>query len=117
MKIIDSNEIPWSQGDFGLRYLVQGPHIEWGILRMKPGGSSKDYGQHLHHVVEETFFFLSGSPKILINGEEIRCKPGMAVRVDPHDSHCLVNDTEEDFEVLFIKYPYDPKDRHPDPMA
>ncbi len=111
---IDTNEMPWSLGESGVKYVAQGPNIEWGILKMKPGQSSEDYGRHIHHVVEETFYFISGNPKIVINGEEHRVRPGDSFRIDPNDSHCLINDTDEDFTALFIKHPYDPTDRHPD---
>lgn len=112
MRKVDSTEIPWTLGDAGVRYVVQGPNIEWGILRMKPGQSSYDYGKHIHHVVEETFYFIEGTPKFVINGEEHRMKPGMAVVIEPHDDHAVVNDTDQDFVALFIKHPYMPEDRH-----
>ena len=33
---IDTNEMPWSLGESGVKYVAQGPNIEWGILKMKP---------------------------------------------------------------------------------
>lgn len=113
MKLIDSNQIDWSLGDSGVRYIVQGPDVEWGILKMKPGQSSKDYGLHIHHVVEETFYIISGTPKIIVEGVEHRLKPGVALTVEPYDHHNVVNDTDEDMVALFIKTPYMPEDRHP----
>lgn len=113
MKRIDTNDIPWTLGDSGVRYAVKGPNIEWGVLKMKPGQSSYDYGKHIHHVVEETFYFISGSPKFVINGEEYRIQPGDAIVIEPYDDHALVNDTDEDMLALFMKHPYIPEDRHP----
>jgi len=113
MKKIDSNDIPWSWGDAGVRYMHQGPDIEWGLLRMKPGQSSHDYGKHIHHVVTETFYFISGTPKFIINGKEYRIQPGESYVIEPYDDHNLVNDTNEDLLALFIKHPYMPEDRHP----
>ncbi|MGI6458163.1 MAG: cupin domain-containing protein [bacterium] len=113
MKKVDSNSLNWSLESSGVKYMVQGPNIEWGILKMKPGQSSLDYGKHIHHVVEETFYFISGSPKFIINGEEHRVKPGEAYVIEPYDDHCVVNDTDEDFVAIFIKHPFMPEDRHP----
>lgn len=113
MRKIEPEAIPWSLGDAGVRYLQQGPDLEWGILKMKPGQSSKDYGRHIHRVVEETFYLLSGSLKVIINGEEHRLEPGQALVVEPNDYHDLINDTSEDIVALFMKHPYLPEDRIP----
>ncbi|MDP8246493.1 MAG: cupin domain-containing protein [Candidatus Hinthialibacter antarcticus] len=112
MKKLDSNEIPWSLGDSGVKYIVQGPDVEWGVLKMKPGQSSKNYGLHIHHVVVESFYIIEGTPKIVVEGVEHRLKPGMTLTVEPHDHHNVVNDTEQDMVALFIKSPYMPEDRH-----
>jgi len=111
MKKVNANDVPWSWGDAGVRYVMQGPHIEWGILKMKPGQSSKDYGRHVHHEVEETFYFLSGSPRFIVQGVEYRVQPGDAFRVDPEEDHDLINDTQEDCVAVFMKFPYNPADR------
>lgn len=113
MKRLKGDSVPWSLGDSGVRYMIQGPEVEWGILRMKPGQSSKDYGLHIHHVVEETFYIISGKPKFIVNGETFRAGPGDAIVIEPYDHHNLVNDTQEPFEALFLKHPYMPDDRHP----
>lgn len=113
MRKVDSNAMPWPLGESGVKYLGQGPGYEWGVVKLAPGQSSKDYGLHIHHVVEETFYFLSGTPKFVIQGEEHRVKPGEAYVIEPRDRHNLVNDTEEDCVAVFMKYPYDPSDRHP----
>lgn len=113
MRKVQSDDIQWTLGDSGVRYYIQGPNVEWGILRMKPGQSSRDYGLHIHHVVEETFYIISGTPKFIVNGEEFRAKPGDAIVIEPYDHHNLINDTDENFEALFVKHPYMPEDRHP----
>ncbi len=114
MKYRNADEVSWSMGDAGAKYMMQGPNIEWGLVRMKPGQSSRDYGRHVHRVVEETFFFLEGTPKFVINGVEHRVKPGDAFRIDAGEKHDLINDTEEDCVAVFMKFPYLPDDRIPD---
>lgn len=109
----NANDISWSLGDAGAKYVMRGPNVEWGLLKMKPGQSSKDYGRHIHRVVEETFFFLEGSPRFMVNGTEYRVRPGDAFRVEPEEKHDLINDTDEDCIAIFIKYPYLPDDKIP----
>lgn len=109
----NANDLPWSHGESGAKYVMRGPYVEWGVVRMKPGQSSKDYGRHIHRVVEETFFFLEGSPKFVIDGVEYRVRPGDAFRIEPEEKHDLINDTEQDCVAVFIKYPYLPDDRIP----
>jgi len=111
MQKVNVNEIPWSWGDSGVRYVMQGPHVEWGVLKLKAGQSSKDYGKHVHHEVEETFYFLSGAPKFVIEGEEHRVRPGDAYRIEPKEDHDLINDADEECVAVFIKFPYNPHDR------
>ncbi len=113
MQYVNSNDIPWSKGDHGVRYVMRGPNTEWGILRLKPGQSSADYGQHIHERVEETFYFMEGSPRFVIGGVEHQVKPGDAYRVDPGETHNLINDTDENVVAVFIKWPFDPSDRIP----
>lgn len=112
MKKIDSNAMDWSLGDAGVKYMQNGQGYEWGIVKLKPGQSSKDYGLHIHHIVEETFYFMQGTPKFVIQGEEHRVHPGEAYVIEAYDKHNLINDTDEDCVAVFIKYPFDPSDRH-----
>lgn len=113
MDYANANEIAWSRGDHGAKYIMQGPNVEWGIVKLKPGQSSKDYGKHIHKVVEETFYFLEGTPRFIIAGKEHHVKPGDAYRVAPGEEHDLINDTDRDCVAVFIKWPFDPSDRIP----
>jgi len=109
----NANDLPWSLCDSGVKYVMRGPSVEWGVLRMKPGQSSGDYGRHIHRVVEETFFFLEGSPKFVVNAVEYRVRPGDAFRIEADEPHDLINDTNQDCVAVFIKYPYLPDDKIP----
>ena len=111
MEKIKESEEEYRGGDWGVKYLFRGPKIDWGVILLKPG---QRLGGHYHHEVEETFYFLSGTPKFVIDGIEHRVQPGEAYRVEAHESHDLINDTTEDLIAIFIKYPYNPEDRHAD---
>lgn len=98
----------WRRGNSGVKYMGRGPRIDWGIAKFMPG---EELGPHYHRVVEETFYFPAGSPKMIVDGKEYRAEAGDAFRVEPGETHNIVNDTDSDVIVVFIKAPYDPEDK------
>jgi mannose-6-phosphate isomerase-like protein (cupin superfamily) len=94
--------------DHGPKYMFRGPHMEWGIILLKPG---QELGLHLHNETEETFYIIKGNPKMIINEEEYRSSIGDAFKIDPLEKHNLVNDTSNEIRVIFIKVPYNPEDK------
>ncbi len=108
MEKVNEQELEFRHGDHGPKYLIRGPKWEGGIIVFKPG---QTLGRHYHNEVEETFYFLEGSPKIIINDKDIRVKPGDVFRIDPGEAHNIVNDTPNDMRAVFIKCPCLPKDK------
>lgn len=108
MKRVNENDMEYRFGDWGPKYLVRGPKIDWGVILLKPGES---LGRHFHKEVEETFFFLSGTPTFKANGEEYRVKEGDAFIMEPDDRHDIENNTDRPVKMVFIKCPYLPKDK------
>ena len=108
MERVNEADFEFRHGDHGPRYLLRGPRIEWGIIVFKPG---QELGKHCHREVEETFYFLEGSPLMVVEGEEHRVSPGDAFRLDPPECHNIINDTEADTRLIFIKTPYLPDDK------
>ena len=108
MERVNANELEYRSGDAGVKYLFRGPRIDWGVLRMKPGDT---LGRHYHERIEETFYFPAGTPTMVVNGERFRIRAGDAVRLEPEDTHDIINDTEEVVDCVFIKSAYDPKDK------
>jgi len=108
MEQVNEQDLEYRGGDSGVKYLFRGPVIDWGRLRMKPG---ETLGHHYHDRVEETFYFLEGEPLMIVNGEKIRVRRGDAFRLEPHDNHDIVNDTDDVVDAVFIKSTYDPKDK------
>lgn len=105
-----NNELEQSfrDGDCGVKYMFRGPNIDWGVILMKPG---RTLGGHYHEETEETFFFQKGTPIMRVNDRDHRVKEGDAFRLTPPDRHDIINDTNEDITIIFIKYPYRPKDK------
>ena len=83
--------------------MSRGPNIDRGIIVLKPGESLKP---HYHNQVEETFYFLKGALKLIIEDREYRVKEGGAFRIEPKERHDLVNDTQEAVKAVMIKFPY-----------
>jgi mannose-6-phosphate isomerase-like protein (cupin superfamily) len=108
MHRVNEKECKFRVGDWGVKYILRGPRIDWGIILLKSG---KTMGAHGHKEVEETFYFIKGSPKILVNDVEYRVKEGDAFRLEPLEKHDIVNDTQEEVKLIFIKTPYLPEDK------
>jgi len=108
MEKVNEQEKQFRKGDSGPKYLFRGPRIEWGVLILKP---QETLGKHYHQEVEETFYFLEGSPIIYINEVSFSVKPGDAFRIEPRESHDIINQTINNVKAIFIKYPYLPDDK------
>ncbi|MBN1897809.1 MAG: cupin domain-containing protein [Spirochaetes bacterium] len=108
MENINEFEKEFRQGDSGPKYMFRGPRFEWGILVLKPG---QTLGKHFHNKVEETFFLEKGSVIMKINDKEIKAKAGDAFRLEPKESHDIINHSDVDARFIFIKVPYLPDDK------
>jgi quercetin dioxygenase-like cupin family protein len=108
MERANEQEKEFRHGDHGPKYLFRGPRIEWGIIVFKPG---QELGPHKHAEVEETFYFLEGAPQMIVNEVTHRVQPGDAFRIEPGEAHNIINDTDSDTRLVFIKCPYIPDDK------
>ncbi len=95
-------------GPSGVKYLFRGPRIDWGVIKFLPG---EELGAHYHNRVEETFYFTQGTPLMVVNDKQFRVKVGDAFRLEPGDTHNIVNNTDQEVHAIFIKCPYDPEDK------
>jgi quercetin dioxygenase-like cupin family protein len=108
MERINEADCEFRFGDHGPKYLLRGPRIEWGVIVFRPG---QELGKHCHREVEETFYFLEGTPRMVVEGESYRVRPGDVFRLDPPECHNIINDTDADTRLIFIKSPYLPHDK------
>ncbi len=108
MERVSEKDMPYRGGDSGVKYLMRGPRIDWGVILMQPGES---LGAHYHHEVEETFYVVEGAGTFAVNDERYPAKQGDVFRMEPTDRHEVVNDTDAPLKLVFIKCPFLPKDK------
>ena len=108
MEKVNEKDKQFRSGDWGPKYLIRGPLMEWGILVLK---ANRSLGAHLHNETEETFYFLEGHPKIIVDDAEYRVEAGDAFRIEPKEKHDIINDTDILIKAIFMKCPYNPEDK------
>jgi mannose-6-phosphate isomerase-like protein (cupin superfamily) len=105
MQIVNEQEMP-EKG--GVRYIIRGPHIDWGVITLQPGQAM---GPHLHNEVEETFYIMEGTTTFVLKDKEYDAKAGTALRLEPTESHGLKNKGTTVTKMIFIKDIYRPDDK------
>jgi len=108
MQVVNEHDLEFRHGDWGPKYLFRGPRYEWGVIVFHPG---QELGAHKHTQVEETFYFEQGAPLMVVDGQEHRVREGDAFKLDPGEAHNIINDSDGDVRIIFIKYPYLPDDK------
>jgi len=108
MQHVNEEDLTYRNGASGVKYLVRGPQIDWGVILILPG---EKLGQHYHVQVEETFYVVQGRATFTVNGEAIAASEGDVFRLEPTDRHDIVNESDQPCKLVFIKCPYLPKDK------
>ena len=108
MKIVKEADQPFRGGDWGPKYLLRGPHCEWGVIVLKPGQAM---GHHGHLRVVEDFYIIEGEPTLRIGEREVRAGPGDVLRAEPPEDHDIRNDGAVPAKLIFIKAPWLPDDK------
>lgn len=108
MQHAKESDLTYRNGASGVKYLMRGPRIDWGVLLLLP---DETLGQHYHAEVEETFYVVQGACTFLINGEHLSVSEGDVFRMEATDRHDIVNESGAPCKLVFIKCPYLPKDK------
>lgn len=108
MQYAREQDLAYRDGDAGVKYLMRGPRVDWGIILIRPG---ETLGGHYHEQVEETFYIVQGDGVMVVNGVEHAATPGDVFRMEPHDRHDIRNDSNAPLKMIFIKCPYAPEDK------
>ena len=108
MQHVNERDLAYRDGDSGVKYLLRGPHIDWGLIRILPGDR---LGAHYHQQVEETFYVLAGEGIFTVNDRPYAAGPGDVYRLDPEDRHDITCAGVTPLDLVFIKCPYAPEDK------
>jgi quercetin dioxygenase-like cupin family protein len=109
MQIVKEKDKDYRFGESGPKYLLRGPKIDFGVVRLLPG---EDFPDHYHNVVEENFFVLEGEVDFLINGEiRHHAVSGDLLHIPAPESHYLKNNGSVAAKIIFAKAPYKPEDK------
>ncbi len=109
MKKVNEKELKFRNPDgSGPKYMIRGPSIDWGVFVLKPG---QKMGVHGHLNTEETFYFVAGSGKMIVNDHEHDANTGDAFLVEKQEKHDIYNTGKVDLKFVFVKSPYLPEDK------
>lgn len=100
MYLTNENEHEYRFGDYGPKYLTNGPRVDLGVVVITPG---EIHPCHKHKTQEESFLVLEGECAVYIDGERVVIKKGDYLRCDPGEAHLFSNESEENFKAVFIK--------------
>ncbi len=103
MFVVDEKDFDYRFGDSGPKYLMRGPRLNFGIVRLKPG---EDFDAHYHDVMEENFYCLEGSVDVYVDGVCHTLLPGQFIHVEPSEVHYLKNAYDVPVVCTFALGPY-----------
>ncbi|MEJ2249307.1 MAG: cupin domain-containing protein [Candidatus Lokiarchaeota archaeon] len=110
MKKVNEKDFEFRGGDSGVKYLMRGPSIDWGIIKLKPGEMMAEKA-HGHHTIDETFYFVDGEGKMIVNDKEYDAPEGSVFLIEPEETHNIKNTSDAILKVVFIKGEYKPDDK------
>ena len=105
---LNEQEREYRFGNSGPKYLLRGPRVDFGLVVLQPG---EDFQKHYHTIVEENFFVLEGEVDIDVAGNVIHAVQGDLIHTEPPEPHYLVNKGVIPCKMVFVKAPYEPKDK------
>jgi quercetin dioxygenase-like cupin family protein len=108
MQRVNERDCEFRGGNWGVKYLMRGPKLDWGIILLRSG---QVIGEHGHKEVEETFYVLEGTPTLIVDGKPIPTARGDVFRLVPPERHDIRNDGPAHAKVIFIKTPFLPHDK------
>lgn len=108
---MNENDFEYRGGDSGVKYLMRGPSIDWGVILLNPGElmGSKAHG---HNEIDETFYFVEGDGIMIINDKELQAPQGSVFLCEPKELHNIRNDSNKPIKIVFIKGEYKPEDKY-----
>jgi len=97
-------------GTSGVKYLMRGPSIDWGVIFLKPGELMAEKA-HGHSIIDETFYFMEGNGVMIIDDKEHDAIEGSVFLCEQKEMHNIRNNSDRPIKVVFIKSKYLPNDK------
>ena len=110
MKVIHEKDFKYRNGASGVKYLMRGPSIDWGVIRLLPTEHMAEK-PHGHESLNETFYFAEGDGIMVINGKDYDAPEGSVFLIEPREMHNIRNDSDKLLKIVFIKGEYKPEDK------
>ncbi|MEI7542556.1 MAG: cupin domain-containing protein [bacterium] len=101
MEKVNDKEIEFKNTVSGSKYLFTADNkYAFGTAYLRPKDEIKE---HSHEDEAELFYFITGTPIFVCEGQEFRVKQGDAFRVKAKEKHYIKNDTDAVVHLNFIK--------------
>ena len=110
MKKVNETDFEYRKGESGVKYLMRGPSIDWGVIFLKPGEMMGDKA-HGHNIIDETFYFMEGNGVMIVDDKEYPAPQGSVFLCEPKEMHNIRNDSNKPVKIVFIKGDYKPNDK------
>ncbi len=110
MRKVHENDFEYRNKDSGIKYLMRGPSIDWGVILIKPGDSMGEEA-HGHNIIDETFYFVEGDGVISIDDKDYQASQGSVFLCEQKEMHNIRNESDKPIKVVFIKGEYKPDDK------
>ncbi|MBN1800177.1 MAG: cupin domain-containing protein [Candidatus Lokiarchaeota archaeon] len=110
IKQVHETDLKYRNGESGVKYLMRGPSIDWGLILLNSGEYMAQEA-HGHEFLDETFYFVEGNGVMIVNGKEYEAPQGSVFLLEPREMHNIKNDSEKPVKIVFIKSSYNPDDK------
>lgn len=110
IKQVKESDFEYRGGDSGVKYLMRGPSIDWGLILLKPGEYMAST-PHGHNEIDETFYFMEGDGVMIVDNRELPAPQGSVFLCEQREMHNIRNDSDNPIKIVFIKGDYKPKDK------
>lgn len=107
-KVVDARMFefqPYPRGSAAIKRIVEQKAVGsqrlagLGFLELPPGGI---FPEHTHPEREEVYYVLSGSGKILVEGQEVEAQEGITLYVSGETPHGLRNVADKPLRVVYV---------------
>ncbi|MCL2180481.1 MAG: cupin domain-containing protein [Treponema sp.] len=108
MFIVNEKDKEYRFKDWGPKYLMQGPRMNFALVQFKAG---QDFQAHYHEKMEENFFVLEGNVTIVVDGKPHDLNPGELIHIEPGEKHYVINRSSSTVRMIASLAPYTDGDK------